>query len=131
MMLHTVDPSTLGEPLNLKPRLCAQCGKIFRTLAGKSAARCPSCRAIRGIKRSLAGRALTQREMQLVRFVSEGCHNKEIADRVGITEGTVKVYLSRIFDKTGCESRLDLGQWARCTFYCPRKCTETPPADAS
>lgn len=52
--------------------------------------------------------ALTAREQELVGLVGEGMRNREIAARLGITEGTVKAYLHAIFDKTGVKSRTEL-----------------------
>lgn len=51
---------------------------------------------------------LTQRESQLVSVLSRGLRNKEIAATLGITEGTVKVYLSRLFEKMGVSDRFEL-----------------------
>jgi DNA-binding CsgD family transcriptional regulator len=51
---------------------------------------------------------LTRRERQLVSLVAQGLKNKEIAYSLGIAEGTVKVYLSRLFEKLGLKDRLDL-----------------------
>jgi DNA-binding NarL/FixJ family response regulator len=51
---------------------------------------------------------LSLRESELVDLVSTGLRNKEIANRMNITEGTVKVYLSRVFDKLGVADRLEL-----------------------
>jgi DNA-binding CsgD family transcriptional regulator len=48
---------------------------------------------------------LTRRERQIAALVSRGHRNKEIADRLCLREGTVKVYLSRVFTKTGAGSR--------------------------
>src|SRR5437016_5605434 len=52
--------------------------------------------------------ALTQREGQLVSLLSQGLKNKEIATTLGISEGTVKVYLSRLFQKVGVKDRFEL-----------------------
>jgi DNA-binding NarL/FixJ family response regulator len=52
--------------------------------------------------------ALTQREGQLVSLLSQGLKNKEIAATLTITEGTVKVYLSRLFQKVGVRDRFEL-----------------------
>ena len=52
--------------------------------------------------------SLTQRESQLVSMLARGLKNKEISCELGITEGTVKVYLYRLFQKSGAKSRLDL-----------------------
>jgi DNA-binding NarL/FixJ family response regulator len=51
---------------------------------------------------------LTAREGQLVALVAQGLKNKEIAFQLGITEGTVKVYLFKLFKKLGVNDRLDL-----------------------
>jgi two-component system, NarL family, nitrate/nitrite response regulator NarL len=52
--------------------------------------------------------ALTQREGQLVSLLSQGLKNKEIATTLMISEGTVKVYLSRLFQKVGVKDRFEL-----------------------
>jgi DNA-binding NarL/FixJ family response regulator len=51
---------------------------------------------------------LTERERELARLTSEGMRNKEIAARLGITEGTVKVHLNRVYRKLGVDSRVAL-----------------------
>jgi DNA-binding NarL/FixJ family response regulator len=56
--------------------------------------------------------ALTPRERQLVVLVAQGLKNKEIAYTLGVTEGTVKVYLCRLFEKTGANDRLELALFA-------------------
>lgn len=58
-------------------------------------------------KRS-AHRALAPRERQLVDFVRRGLRNREIAEQLGVTEGTVKAYLHAIFEKLGVSSRTEL-----------------------
>ena len=52
--------------------------------------------------------SLAPRERQLIRFVSKGLRNREIAKELGVTEGTVKVYLHAIFEKLGVSSRTEL-----------------------
>ncbi len=52
--------------------------------------------------------ALTLREGQLVSLLAQGLKNKEIATALEITEGTVKVYLSRLFEKVGVKDRFEL-----------------------
>jgi DNA-binding NarL/FixJ family response regulator len=56
--------------------------------------------------------ALTPRELDLVRMVAQGLRNKEIAERLLITEGTVKVHLHNIYDKLGLDGRLALLRYA-------------------
>lgn len=52
--------------------------------------------------------ALSRRERQVVALVALGRRNREIAGELGITEGTVKVYLNAIFDKLGVANRTEL-----------------------
>ena len=55
------------------------------------------------------GRAsLAPRERQLIGFVRKGLRNREIAEQLGVTEGTVKVYLHAVFAKLGVNSRTEL-----------------------
>ena len=55
--------------------------------------------------------ALTPREREIVAFLRQGMRNKQIAGEMGITEGTVKIYLFRLFHKMGVRNRFEL---ARC-----------------
>lgn len=61
--------------------------------------------------------ALTPRERQLVVLVAQGLKNKEIAYTLGVTEGTIKVYLCRLFQKTGANDRLELALFALKNFF--------------
>ncbi|HJQ39734.1 MAG TPA: response regulator transcription factor [Thermoanaerobaculia bacterium] len=56
---------------------------------------------------------LTAREIEVVRMVARGLRNKEIADQLSITEGTVKAHLRTIFEKVGVDSRAKLILYAR------------------
>ncbi len=51
---------------------------------------------------------LTEREDQVLRGVFEGLANKEIAAKIGISEGSVKATLQQLFDKTGVRTRSQL-----------------------
>ena len=51
---------------------------------------------------------LSARERQLVRLVGQGLRNREIAEKLGLTEGSVKVYLHAIFEKLGVATRTEL-----------------------
>jgi DNA-binding NarL/FixJ family response regulator len=51
---------------------------------------------------------LTPRELEIVRLVAQGLRNKELANRLSITEGTVKIHLHNIYDKLGVDGRLEL-----------------------
>ena len=64
-----------------------------------------------GTRRAAA--ILTTREIEVVRMVARGLRNKEIADQLSITEGTVKAHLRTIFEKVGVDSRAKLILYAR------------------
>ncbi len=52
--------------------------------------------------------SLAPRERQLIGFVRKGLRNREIAEQLGVTEGTVKAYLHAIFEKLDVSSRTEL-----------------------
>lgn len=52
--------------------------------------------------------SLTSRERELAILVAEGLSNKEIARKVGITEGTVKIHLHNVFQKLRVNNRAAL-----------------------
>jgi DNA-binding NarL/FixJ family response regulator len=54
---------------------------------------------------------LTGRELLIVRLVTAGLNNREIAHAVGRTENGVKNAMKAILDKTGMGSRLELALW--------------------
>ena len=58
------------------------------------------------IRRNVA--RLTPREREIVELVSQGMKNREIAERLTITPGTVKVHLMHVFEKTGVRDRYEL-----------------------
>ncbi len=53
-------------------------------------------------------RRFTEREQQVLSFVFEGLANKEIAERIGVSEGSVKSTLQQLFYKTGVRTRSQL-----------------------
>lgn len=56
--------------------------------------------------------SLTPRERELVELVRTGMRNRDIAMQLGVTEGTVKVYLHAIFEKVGVDNRTELAMRA-------------------
>jgi two-component system nitrate/nitrite response regulator NarL len=56
--------------------------------------------------------SLTPRERDLVDLVRQGLRNRDIAAELGVTEGTVKVYLHGIFEKLGVDNRTELAMRA-------------------
>ena len=58
--------------------------------------------------RSAKGVLLTRREREIVTLVAEGLTNNELADRLCISEATVRTHLTSIFQKLGVRNRLKL-----------------------
>jgi two-component system, NarL family, nitrate/nitrite response regulator NarL len=56
---------------------------------------------------------LTARELDIVRAIAGGLRNRAIADKLRVTEGTVKVHLHNIYRKLGLRSRLALVIYTR------------------
>ncbi len=51
---------------------------------------------------------MTDREKEICRLLSKGLNNRQIASELYISEGTVKNYISSIYDKTGIHDRSKL-----------------------
>lgn len=57
-------------------------------------------------------RPLSQREEEIARLVAQGCSNRQIAERLKLSEHTVKNYLFRVFEKLGVSTRVELTLFA-------------------
>ena len=62
--------------------------------------------------RSAKGVSLTRREHEIVTLVAQGLTNKELADRLCISQATVRTHLTSIFLKLGVCNRLKLVVYA-------------------
>ena len=56
----------------------------------------------------LSGYSMGEREKELVRLVAKGLSNREIADAMCLSEGTVRNYLSAVLEKLGLRDRTQL-----------------------
>ena len=52
--------------------------------------------------------SLSKRQSELVALLVQGLKNKEIAGALGISEGTVKAYLTTLYEKVGARDRFEL-----------------------
>jgi len=55
---------------------------------------------------------LTHREFEILRAIASGNSNKVIANKLGITEGTVKVHVKNMLKKLGLKTRVEAAVWA-------------------
>ena len=74
------------------------------SLAVEALAAAPTVRAVDAKGLNL----LSKRELDVVRSLAEGLTNREIAERLGLSQHTIKNYLFRVFDKLGVSNRLEL-----------------------
>src|SRR4051794_37142408 len=91
-------------------RNCHRCGREYR--ATPSCRVCTTCRKPRVRAARPVSKHLTLRQNQLVDLIIQGKLNKEIAYHLHLSEGTIKTYLSAIFDKLGVTNRTELAVWA-------------------
>ena len=83
--------------------------EVIRRLAKKSTANSNQGTRL-GLREQ--GGALSTREREIVVLVAQGFKNKEMAERMFISEQTVKNHLHNIFDKLGVSDRLELALYA-------------------
>lgn len=60
-----------------------------------------------------ASTEFTSRELEVLRIMTTGVSNSIIAEKLGISENTVKTHIRHMMEKTGCESRTELAIEAR------------------
>ncbi len=101
----------------MAPQLLIQC--IRKVHAGEQwVERNASRQALERMLRKESGERevaalLTTREIDLVRMVAAGLRNREIGERLFISEGTVKVHLHNIYEKLKVDGRMALSRYAR------------------
>lgn len=79
---------------------------IVQAILAVHAGRCYLSPALAEMLRNrVAADDLTPREREVLQLLAEGLSNKEIAAHLGIAEKTVRIHLTRVFDKLGVEDR--------------------------
>jgi len=63
--------------------------------------------------RAVEALGITPREMEILELIAAGLSNREIAERVFVSENTVKTHSSRLFDKLGARRRTQAVQLAK------------------
>jgi two-component system nitrate/nitrite response regulator NarL len=56
---------------------------------------------------------LTKREFEVIQLVARGLRNKAIAEKLSVSDGTIKTHLRTIFRKLALNNRTELAIWAR------------------
>ena len=87
---------------------------IERTLAGESIYPEETPEVKLGLTKSTE---LTPREIQVLRLLTTGVGNDEIAERLNISQNTVKTHIKHLLDKTGFNTRTQLAIQARITGF--------------
>ncbi len=80
---------------------------------------------------SVQSKAVSARELSVVQLIAQGFRNKEIADKLFISEQTVKNHLHCIFRKLGVSDRLSLALYAvhqNIFAIGPERAVDLPPA---
>lgn len=112
-LLEAVRLDVAGVVLKeMAPRLLVEC--VRKVHAGEKwlekhlVARAMERRSSREKELTRLAALLTSRELEIVRLAAEGLRNREIAERLSITEGTVKIHLHNIYEKLGVTGRAQL-----------------------
>jgi DNA-binding NarL/FixJ family response regulator len=100
-LLRALRDAAVGRP-SLHPEVQQH---LMREVAGRT-------RAASSQEQPPPHLSLTEREVGILRLIAEGRSNKEIAAALYLTEGTIKGYVSTIFDKLGVEDRTQAALYA-------------------
>jgi len=106
----------------LEMKNCARCGNDFHSYIHRNADAkiCHGCRRTpeqerrgwtRRTKSELLGQPLSVRNFQILNCLVDGMLNKEIAHKLRLDEGTIKVYVSEVLAKTGFPNRTAAAVW--------------------
>jgi DNA-binding NarL/FixJ family response regulator len=105
MVVHAIRAGAIGYLL--KDTRGAELKEAIRAAAAGRVHLSPqaAARLLREVRAPETPESLTGREIDVLRLVSLGLANKEIARRLGIGEGTVKTHVSSLLGKLGLQSR--------------------------
>lgn len=113
-LLKDVGSDTLAEAIRaasrgespLQPSIAR---KLLRRLRSEAA---PASPFLSVASPPACGEPLTGRELEVLRLLGTGAINREIAERLSLSEGTVKNYVSTILAKTGLRDRTQAALYA-------------------
>ena len=64
-------------------------------------------------QKKLGDLSITRRELEILELMAKGLSNREIAERLFVSENTVKTHSSRLFDKLGAKRRTQAAQMGK------------------
>jgi DNA-binding NarL/FixJ family response regulator len=73
-----------------------------------------------------SSRPLSKREEEIAHMVAEGFSNRQISERLDLSEHTIKNYLFRVFEKLGVSTRVELTLYALKRGKVPRTRPQAP-----
>lgn len=96
-ILKAIDPTDLAAAIRL----------VYRgeTMITREVAKALFARSFGAANSNRADYGLTDREVQVLKYISDGMANRTIAERMGLTEGTVKNYISNVYSKLNVHNR--------------------------
>jgi len=100
---------------DMASRLLVQCVRAVYA-GGKWLEKSYATRAVEKLLKREEGmqdimKSLTPREWEIAHMITKGMHNKEIAAKLGIGEGTTKLHLHNIYTKLNVDGRVGLMQY--------------------
>lgn len=105
-LLKTASPAQLSRAVHLAAAglsvLSSEAAEVMRSFPSQRPEPAPA-----------GAHGLSERDREVVSEVAAGASNREIARHLGLTEATVKTYVSRILTKMDCLSRAQLAVLAR------------------
>lgn len=118
---QAIEAVTLGAPgivlKEMPPRLLVEAVRKVhrgeRWIEKESLQRATSRLLQRSTALEATSQLLTRRELEIVRLAADGMRTREIADRLVVSEGTIKVHFHNIYQKLGIRSRIELVNWSR------------------
>jgi NarL family two-component system response regulator LiaR len=105
-LLKDVSPDALVDAIRAAHRGEARLHpEVMRKLMAQVAAQPASSKQV-------SGPQLTERELEVIRLVAQGCSNREIAETLVISEKTAKAHISNILGKLGLDDRTQMAVYA-------------------
>ncbi len=104
--IYQLDAAVAGKMVSKLAGLDSKSGSIPPVLPRIQA---PSSRSLSSIPQT----ELTEREIEVLRLIAKGASNREIAEQLVISEGTVKNHISNILSRLGLRDRTQAALYAR------------------